>query len=300
MSIPDYQAIMYPLLEHIRDGKEYSNSDLMNCLADHFKLSDDELKQMLPSGTKVFKNRVHWAKTYLKKAMLIEAPRKGYACISERGLAVVADPSTTKITNKYLKQFDEFKEFINPNKKETSNDENSTNETETPEEVIANTYQELKDTLADELISTIKTCSPEFFERLVVELLVKMGYGGSLVDAGQAVGKSGDGGIDGIIKEDQLGLDIIYLQAKRWENVVGSPEIQKFAGALQGQRAKKGVFITTSHFTKDALAFVRKIDSNIVLIDGKQLAHLMIDNQLGVSTIDTIEIKKIDTDYFVE
>jgi len=169
-----------------------------------------------------------------------------------------------------------------------------------PEEALETAYQELQDNLSSELLQTIKDCSPEFFERLVIDVLIKMGYGGSRKEAGQAVGRTGDGGIDGIIKEDKLGLDIIYIQAKRWEGSVGRPEIQKFAGALQGQRARKGIFITTSDFTKDALDYVKNIDSKIILIDGSQLAELMIEHSVGVSPVASYEIKKIDSDYFIE
>ena len=210
------------------------------------------------------------------------------------------NPSTLRV--KQLKQYPEFVEFHSAGNKHDKEVDRSTNEDQslTPEETFESAYQELRDSLASELLDSILNNTPEFFEHLVVKLLVKMGYGGSIKDAGQAIGRSGDEGIDGIIKEDKLGLDVIYIQAKRWQGSVGRPEIQKFVGALHGQRAKKGVFITTGTFTKDAEQYVSTIDPKVVLIDGNRLVDLMIDYNLGVSTVDTYEIKKIDTDFFIE
>lgn len=206
-----------------------------------------------------------------------------------------------RINVEFLEQYDEFVEFRTRREKE---DEDSSVteklEIQTPEEAIEAAYQNLRQTLADELLQTIKNCSPAFFERLVIDVLVKMGYGGTRKDAGKAIGKSGDGGIDGIINEDRLGLDVIYIQAKKWENPVGRPEIQKFAGALQGQRAKKGIFITTSTFTSEAKDFASRIDSKITLIDGETLSQLMIDYNVGINSIVTYELKRIDSDYFIE
>lgn len=301
MAIPDYQTIMLPLLKLTADGEEHFLHDVIEALAQEFGLSDEERKEMLPSGQQaVFRNRVGWALTYMKKAALIEATRRGYFRITDRGKEVLSQKPLT-IDAKFLEQFPEFIEF-KQRRKEKPDKPELTHKPDigTPEETLELAYQQLRDDLASELLHTIKECSPNFFERLVIDVLIKMGYGGSRKEAGQAMGKTGDGGIDGIIKEDKLGLDIIYIQAKRWENSVSRPEIQKFAGALQGQRARKGIFITTSDFSKTAVDYVKNIDSKIILIDGERLAELMIDHNVGVSPLATYEVKKIDTDYFIE
>lgn len=204
-----------------------------------------------------------------------------------------------KISNKDLEQFPEFLEFKS-RKNTTATTNDKTISEETPEEVIENSITELNSNLASELLVYLKDVSPNFFERLVVELLVKMGYGGSRKEAGEVIGRTGDEGIYGIIKEDKLGLDVIYIQAKRWENVISRPEIQKFVGALQGKRAKKGIFLTTSHFSKEAIDYTRMIDNKVILIDGSELANLMIENEIGVTTINTYFVRRIDTDYFLE
>lgn len=303
MSIPDYQSIMLPLLKFASDGEEHKTRESINHLAEEFNLRDNERKEMLPSGkARLFDNRVGWATTYLKKAGLIEGTKRGIFRITERGKNVLSQ-NPVKINAEFLKQFDEFNKFLRPGKKKYSKPDVVVDEQEplvNPEEALETSFQELQDNLSSELLQTIKDCSPEFFERLVIDVLIKMGYGGSRKEAGQAIGKTGDGGIDGIIKEDKLGLDIIYIQAKRWGNSVGRPEIQKFAGALQGQRARKGIFITTSYFSRNALDYVKNIDSKIILIDGQRLAELMIEHNVGVSSVITYEIKKIDTDYFIE
>jgi restriction system protein len=301
MAIPDYQSIMLPLLKFARDGEEHSLRETIEALADEFELTDTERTELLPSGQQAtFDNRVGWACTYLKKAGLLKSTRRGYYRISERGASVLKE-SPAEINNTCLKQFPEFVEFQNPKQMGTEIPGEETNNTRTPEEEIEAAYQKVKQGLVTELLQTIKDHSPTFFERLVIDLLVKMGYGGTRKDAGQALGKSGDGGIDGIIKEDRLGLDIVYIQAKRWDNTtVGRPEIQKFAGALQGQRARKGIFITTSTFSESALEYVSRIDSKIVLIDGETLAQLMIDYNIGVTSIASYEIKRVDSDYFTE
>lgn len=307
MAIPDYQSIMLPLLKLAGDRNEHSLRETIETLAEEFKLTPSERKELLPSGQQaIFDNRVGWARTYLKKAGLLETTRRGYFCISDRGLKVLQNRPPT-INNKFLEQFDEYLEFRNKrnSSQQESTQKNSIIETpeeslETPEESLESAYQKLREDLAAELLQAIFDCSPTFFERLVVDLLVKMGYGGSRKEAGQALGKSGDGGIDGIIKEDKLGLDIIYIQAKRWEGTVGRPEIQKFAGALQGYRAKKGIFLTTSGFSKEAIEYVKYIDSKIILIDGERLSEYMIDYNVGASPIASYEIKRIDSDYFLE
>lgn len=305
MPIPDYQTIMLPLLQLLADRKEYVFKDVVTMLGQQFQLTEQELNELLPSGQSLlFANRVGWARTYLKKAGLLEAPKRGMVSITNRGLEVLKK-KPVRIDNTLLKQFPEFLEFQNLKKEDleiSGNIDNSQNEKQTPEETIDLAYQNIRQSLAQELIDTVYRMSPAFFERLVVELLVKMGYGGSIKDAGKAIGKTGDEGIDGTIKEDKLGLDIIYIQAKRWQpgNIVGRPELHKFVGALAGQGAKKGIFITTSSFTKDALNYAPKNETKIVLIDGEQLAQLMIDYNLGVSVQRSYEIKRLDNDYFEE
>ncbi len=301
--IPDYQSIMLPLLEIISDRKEHKMRNVTDELAIKLGVTEDEQKEMLPSGVApVFYNRTAWAKTYLKKAGLIESPRQGIVTISKRGLEVLKKKPIT-INVKFLKQFSEFVEFQTAKREDDDENENSEDfSAETPEESLETAYQKIRKSLASELINKVIELSPAFFEKLVVELLVKMGYGGSIKDAGRAMGKSGDEGIDGTIKEDKLGLDIIYIQAKRWKpgNVVGRPELQKFVGALAGQGAKKGIFITTSNFTKEAIEYTPRNETKIVLIDGHQLAQLMIDYNLGCTPQQTYEVKKIDSDYFGE
>jgi len=301
MPIPDYQSCMLPLLEFLADKNEHSLREAIDYLAAKFKLTEDELKQLLPSGQQtLFDNRVAWARTYMKQAGLLEPTRRGYLRITPRGLEVLRK-GPEKINVKYLEQYKEFKEFRQRKKKRQNKIREKKDEIDkTPAEALEAAYENLRENLAKELLQQIKRCPPSLFEKIVVELLVKMGYGGSRKDAGQAIGKSGDEGIDGIIKEDRLGLDIIYIQAKRWENTVSRPEIQKFAGALQGQRAKKGIFITTSTFSKEAIEYVSKIDTKIILIDGDQLAQYMIDNDVGVSPVSKYELKKLDMDYFTD
>lgn len=301
MSIPDYQSIMLPLLKVLADEQEHSFRDSIENLAQFFKLSAEERKELLPSGQQpVFDNRVGWSRTYMKKAGLLETTRRGFFKITKRGIEALKQ-NPPEINVKFLEQYPEFMEFREIRKeKEKVPPEIEATEKQSPEDLMVYGYHKIRQELADELLGQIKSCSPEFFERMVVELIVKMGYGGSRKDAGKAIGKTGDEGIDGIIKEDKLGLDIIYIQAKRWENAVSRPEIQKFAGALQGHRAKKGIFITTSSFSKEALDFVSKIDSKIVLIDGEHLAQMMIDHDIGVSKIASYDIKKMDTDYFID
>lgn len=247
------------------------------------------------------RNRTGWVCTYLKKAGLIESPRRGVFRITERGQSVLAS-GPESIDVKYLEQFPEFVEFreIRHERSGEKPAELGTTLDATPEEALDAAYHGLRVDLELEVLEQVKAASPAFFERLVVELLVRMGYGGSLRDAGEAIGRSGDGGIDGIIKEDRLGLDVIYIQAKSWEATVGRPEIQKFAGALQGHRARKGVFLTTATFSREAIDFASRIDSKIVLIDGPTLVTYMIDHDVGVSPSQTYEVKKIDSDYFTE
>jgi restriction system protein len=300
MGVPDFQSVMLPLLKFSSDKNEHSSRESIEYLGQEFNLTEEDRKELLPSGTQaVFDNRVGWSRTYLKKGGLLESKKRGYFNITDEGLKVL-EQNPPQINIDFLMQFPGYVEFRTGVKKDTVNEIESTTEDVTPEETLEYSYQRLRDNIAQELMNNIKSCSPEFFEKLVVDLLLNMGYGGSRRDAGEAIGKSGDGGIDGIIKEDKLGLDTIYIQAKRWENTVSRPEIQKFAGALQGQQAKKGVFITTSKFTNGAKTYASIIDSKIVLIDGERLSQLMIDHDIGVSKIKSYDLKKIDTDYFSE
>ena len=301
MPIPDYQSIMLPLLKLVSDKKEYSFRFIVDELAEQFNVTDEERKELLPSGQQqIFNNRVGWARTYLKKAGLLESPKRAAILITGRGLDVLSK-KPSEINVKYLQQFPEFVEFQTIRKENDKEPETiDVNVEQTPEESLENAYQSLRKSLASDLLNTVMQLSPSFFEKLVVDLLVKMGYGGSIKDAGKAIGKTGDEGIDGIIKEDKLGLDIIYIQAKKWGSgsVVGRPEIQKFVGALAGQGAKKGIFITTSSFTREAREYQPKNETKIVLIDGEELAQHMIDFNLGVTLSNTYEVKKIDSDYF--
>jgi restriction system protein len=295
---------MLPFLQHIAGGQEHSSTETLNTLTKQFNLTDEELNQYLPSGNqKTFNNRVSWAKAYLKMARLIENTKRGHFKITDRGKQVLSN-NPTALNLKYLKQFSDYIENTGRTKMDDKvssiESDNGIEQLATPEEIMESNYLQIRKNLALEILTKIKSCSPAFFENLVVELLVKMGYGGTIKEAGKSIGRSGDEGIDGIIKEDRLGLDIIYIQAKRWENVVGRPEIQKFVGALAGQGAKKGVFITTSRFTHEAREYQPKNETKIVLIDGEQLADLMIDFNLAVSTIHSFMIKKIDNDYFEE
>jgi len=303
MTIPDFQTIMLPLMQFASDKQEHSLRETIENLAEQFSLTKEERKTLLPSGRQsTFDNRVGWSRTHLSKAGLLNSTRRGYYQITERGLdALKQHPS--KINMKFLRQYAEYQEFVKPRAKSNIEPEEVNDEvdnTKTPEEVFENSYQQVNQSLASDLLHTILDCSPTFFEILVIDLLVKMGYGGTRKDAGEAIGASGDEGIDGIIKEDRLGLDTVYIQAKRWQNTVTRPEIQKFAGALQGQRARKGIFITTSSFSKGATDYVSRIESKIVLINGEMLTQLMIDYNVGVSTVASYEMKKIDLDYFIE
>jgi restriction system protein len=294
---------MLPVLRQCADSKEHSLRELIELLAKEFSIGEDERRELLPSGRQpVFDNRVGWARTYLKKAGLLDSTRRGYVAITERGqIALLQFPD--RIDNKSLEQFPEFIEFQNATRTREAPESDKPVELDssgTPEEVIEFAFQQMRETLASEILDRIKKCSPAFFEQVVVELLVAMGYGGSLKDAGQRVGKRGDGGIDGIIKEDQLGLDVLYIQAKRWEGTVGRPDVQKFVGALQGQRARKGVFITTSGFTREAVDYALNLESKVILIDGKQFSLLMFDYGLGVSPVAEYKVKRLDGDFFSE
>jgi restriction system protein len=301
MAVPDFQSMMLPMLTFLSDGQEHVAREVEDNLVVQMGLTEDDRNEMLPSGrSRRLRNRIAWAKAHLKAAGLLANTRHGHFRISALGLDVLkTNPS--RITLKFLDQFPGHTEF---HSRSNRTDEYAVTEAEnpsrTPTEILEGSYQELRITLAHELLEKVKSCSPRFFENLVVELLVAMGYGGSRHDAGQAVGQSGDGGIDGIIKEDKLGLEAVYIQAKRWEGTVGQPVVRDFAGSLEGQRARKGVLITTSQFSADAREYVNRIEKKIVLIDGEQLTQLMIDHGVGVAQVSTYVIKRVDLDYFDE
>jgi restriction system protein len=299
MAVPEFQSMMLPMLKFLSDGQEHVAREVEDSLVAQMGLTDEDRNELLPSGRGLrLRNRIAWAKAHLKAAGLLESTRHGHFQISPLGLeALKQNPS--EITLKYLDQFPGHLAFHSkPNQEALPNPAPKESEVRSPIETLETSYQELRLNLAMELLEKVKSCSPRFFENLVVDLLVAMGYGGSRKDAGQAVGQSGDGGIDGIIKEDKLGLDAVYIQAKRWENTVGRPVVQAFAGSLEGQRARKGVFITTSQFSSDAKAYVDRIEKRIVLIDGEHLAQLMIEHGVGVAEVATYTVKRMDLDYF--
>jgi restriction system protein len=303
MAVPDYQTFMLPVLRFAeKQHDDIPMKTLLKAMAEEFALPEDDLRELLPSGVSTtFGSRVGWACTYLKKAGLLLAPRRGHLKITARGMQVLSE-KPKRVDVNFLRRFPEFVLFhAAKGPKENKSVSEELASSQTPQEQIESGYRQLRAALASELLEKLKQTTPTFFERLVVELLVRMGYGGSLEDAGKVIGKSGDEGIDGIIKEDKLGLDTIYIQAKRWkDNAVGRPAIQQFAGALAGQGAHKGIFITTSTFTDDARRFTSKVNSKIVLIEGEELANLMIDYGIGVATTVSYEVKRIDSDYFAE
>lgn len=302
MPIPDFQSLMLPLLSFAKDEEVHSMSKAREQLASTFNLSAEEIQEMLPSGRqRRFDNRVAWAKIYLERAGLFISPKRGHFQITPEGKSFLAT-KPEKINISVLSKLEKFKAFrattaIGKIKQELVS---SPEVIQTPEEMLEQAYQTINKELTNSLLEQVKQCSPAFFESLVVKLLLKMGYGRNRVEAGKAIGKSGDEGIDGIISEDRLGLEAIYIQAKRWSGTVGRPEIQKFVGALHGKRAKKGVFITTGAFSLEASDYVSHIDPRVVLIDGAQLAEYMIELNLGVSIMETYEIKRIDSDFFTE
>lgn len=305
MAIPKYHEFMKPVLSLLGDTISHKRTEMYEKLADQFQLTEEEKEEWLPSGKQlVYKNRIGWALTYLKKANLIDAPTRATYLITELGKEVLEE-NPEMIDQDYLKRFDGFNSFI---KSIESAEGNSVAivtaaSDESPQDMLDRAYKEINSTLVDDVLNEVMTQSPDFFEKLVVDLLVAMGYGGSKIENSQVLGKSGDEGIDGVIKEDKLGFDKIYIQAKRWnaDRTVGRPELQKFVGALTGQNASKGAFITTASFTREAQDFVSKQSAcKIVLIDGQTLAALMIEHNLGVSIESTYFIKKIDSDYFNE
>jgi restriction system protein len=335
--IPGVSDIMLPLLRSLSNGEEQSRRDVVVVMAREFSLTTEELNKPKSSdGQPVFSNRVQWCVTYLRKAGLLEYPRTGRIAITTTGRSALAE-NPVRIDIRFLMRYPSFVRFRTPRthtdahqttgtlntdeavapatgspdgSPQTTTTDASPNKgagdpagviTRTPEEALAQAYEEIRDALAGDLLDRAKSCSPAFFERLVVRLLVKLGYGGTEADAAQAVGKSGDGGIDGTIKQDPLGLDIVYVQAKRYDSkAVGGPEIREFVGALSQRHASKGVFITTSTFTPAAVTVASTVAQKVILIDGEQLARLMIRTGVGVSTAATYEVKRVDSDYFEE
>ena len=305
MSIPDFQTLMLPVLKHVSDNKEHTLKELVEFSEIAFKLTEDETKETVASGQRVIYNRTAWAVSYMSSALLVEIIKRGCYKITNRGIELLKS-NPEKINIKLLKEnYPEFSESRKPKNKEKNiadiKDDESIS-SKSPDELIDDSYYLIIQKLSDELLSLILKNSPSYFEKLVIDLLVGMGYGGTRKEAGQAVGKSGDEGIDGVISEDRLGLDNIYIQAKRWavNRTVGRPEIQGFVGALAGKQASKGIFITTSGFTSEARNYVKNLQQKVILIDGKELTQLMIEYNIGVSTYSTYIIKKIDSDYFDE
>ena len=303
MAIPKYHEFMKPILLLLKDETPHKRSDMYEKFAIQFRLTEEEKEEWLPSGKQqVYKNRIGWALTYLKKANLIESPTRATFTITDSGKSVLKE-NPEVVDQEYLMKFDSFKGF-KKNIDDSVNDDQQivvTPSGESPQDMLDRAYKAITSTLTDDVLNEVMNQSPDFFEKLVVDLLVTMGYGGSKIENSQVLGKTGDEGIDGVIKEDKLGFDKIYIQAKRWdiERTVGRPEIQKFVGALTGQGATKGAFITTAGFSKDAKEYVSKQHAcKIVLIDGQTLAALMIEHNLGVSVESTYLIKKIDFDYF--
>jgi len=297
--IPDFQSIMLPLLKSFKASEIKTSKELRFNMVNHFNITEEEQKEKIPSGKQfTYSNRIAWAISYLKMAELVFSPKRGSYRITEDGVSVLKNPPE-KITVSFLKRFENFSKNRNPEKDESIEQDEQITE-KTPDELIEIGYKQIKNELSLQLLNEIKDDSPYFFEKLVLDLLLKMGYGGSEIDSGELTQKGSDEGIDGIIKEDKLGLDKIYIQAKKWENNVRRPEIQKFVGALQGKRAKKGIFITTSTFSKSAYDYTQNLDVAVILIDGKKLAEYMIENELGVTLKQNYKIFNIDSDYFSE
>ncbi len=302
--IPDYQSLMRPVLECARNEPR-KISDVVEEISKRLELSEEERQQMLPSGKQTtIANRVHWARSYMKQAGLVRNIRRGWYELTDRG-KLILDDSSVSLDSKYLEQFDEFQEFKSrgkENDEETVGQAETETPTNTPDENLQAAHKKLDAALAANLLDYVRLASPMFFENLIVDLFVAMGYGGTSEDAGRALGQSGDNGVDGVIDQDPLGVDQIYLQAKRYgpANSVGSGDIRDFYGALSIKKAMKGIFVTTSHFTSGAHQTAKDLGSRIVLIDGPQLAKLMIKYNIGCRDKDVLRIKQIDEGYFEE
>ena len=299
--IPDYQELMRPVLE-AAEAEPRKISDVVEELSVSFQLSEEERAELLPSGKQTrIANRVHWARSYLKQAGLVSNPRRGWYELTEQGRSALSD--TSEINSKYLEQFDEFQDFKSRTRGGDTGEEHlAPDDSETPDESIQAAHKRLNAALAANLLDYVRSASPAFFESLIVELLIAMGYGGSTEDAGRALGQSGDNGVDGVIDQDPLGVDQIYLQAKRYgaNNLVGPGDIRDFYGALSIHRATKGIFVTTSGFTSSGIQTAASLGSRIVLIDGPELAKLMIRYNIGCRDKDVLHIKQIDEAYFEE
>jgi len=303
MSIPSFQKWMAPLLRRLSDNEGHRIADLYDELADDLQLSDADRGELLPSGASpTWKSRIGWARTYLKKAGLLEQTARGLLRLTAEGAKVLSERGDA-IDVAFLRTIPMFLTWHEAGRRGNSSEsdvDDRIESAESPEDTLERVSRRLNADLAQELLERIKSAPPSFFEKLVVDLMLKMGYGGSRADAGRTLGKTGDGGVDGVIDEDRLGLDVIYLQAKRWEGVVGRPVVQTFVGSLAGMRANKGVLITTSAFTAEARAYVQQIGAKVVLIDGEMLGKLMIQYGLAVTTVATYEVKRVDSDYFDE
>lgn len=296
MAVPIFEKFLYPFLYNLKDG-ELTLKELREKLISHFDLSTDDIQVKTKSGnTTQFNDRIGWARQYFRRALFIDIPKNGTYRITQRGIDFLKNH--TDLTIDDLMEYPEYAAYNSTRKKKESKSDTTTVADLTPTEQLEQAFESIESDLAADLLAKVMEQSPAFFEQLVVDLLVKMGYGGSFADSAKVTQLSNDEGIDGIIYEDKLGLDKIYIQAKRWSNSVGRPVIQQFAGALFGQNATKGVFITTSTFSKDAKQYVVGLHQKIVLIDGQELAKFMIEYNVGVSTKKTYEVKRIDTDYF--
>jgi restriction system protein len=299
--LPSFQQLMLPVLQLL--GQRYdeiSVGALEDELARTLQLSCEERARMLPSGNQtVLANRLNWARAYMSRAGLIELPRRGYCRATDRGRQLLAE-GVNEIDVGVLERYSEFVAWRTQQKAEEP--AGQTQRRESPEERIASNFELLNSKLAREIVERVHSFSPSFFERLIIDLLVRMGYGGGRQEMGRALGRVGDGGVDGVIKEDALGLDVVYVQAKRLDPDKGVPvgEVRDFVGGLEGHRATKGVFVTTSYFPSTAYDFITRVSKRVVLIDGPELASLMIRHRVGVRVKDTYEVKKIDEDYFVE
>ncbi|MBA3428821.1 MAG: restriction endonuclease [Actinobacteria bacterium] len=305
MPVPDYQTLMRPVLALMEDGAEWKAVSIRDVIIREFQLTPEEIDERLPSGRDTtLRNRVGWALTYLYRAGLTERPRRSIYVLTDRGREVLRS-NPNRVDNDVLNSFEEFREFRS---RDTPTEPRPTvalqsaagvgSDSATPEERAASAYRELRTALASEVLDRVREQSPEFFEQVVLDVLQAIGYGGPREDAAERLGQSGDGGVDGVIREDKLGLDLIYVQAKRWANTVGRPELQQFVGALNGQRASKGVFITTSTFSREAIGFADNVNPRVILVDGKELAELMLDHDVGVTIATRYDIKRIDLDYF--
>ena len=313
MSIPNYEELMLPVLRIAGEGQEHRIGESIEQLAKEFRLSDEERQQLLPSGKQTtFANRVHWARGFLVQAGLLEATRRAHFRITDRGRKVLSE-GPSRIDSEYLSKFPEFILFLGRSRGQRPSSIEQPSEVkqkpvepvrqlQTPDELLRSTVKQIETALSKELLDRILASPPAFFERLIVDLLLAMGYGGSREGAGQIVGKSGDGGIDGVIDQDALGLDRVYVQAKRYnkENPVSEPEIRAFSGSLGAARASKGIFVTTSSFTQPSIKFADRHPFRIVLINGQLLTELMIRHNVGARIDETLYIKKIDEDFFVD